>query len=83
MNHAREINDLIEEMKEIVTEKNKNVLVPQILNEGLRVWESYTTSRLQLNLSKTDFQLHLTMLKRLWNLADNFSVQEKVAFPVL
>ncbi len=83
MNHANEINDLIEEMTDNVTEANKDILVPKILKEGLLVWQGYNSSRLRLNLTQTDFELHLKMLRRLWNLAERFNVSEKVAFPIL
>lgn len=70
-------------MEEDVTESNKNSLIPKILNEAVKVWQDYIVSKLKLNLSEVDFQLHLTMMKRLWKLADSFNPSEKVAFPVL
>ncbi len=83
MNYASEIIDLIREMTDEVTEGNKETLVPKILKEGTRVWQHYTASRIELGLTETDFRLHLTIMKRLWGLADNFNVSEKIAFPIL
>ncbi len=83
MNYANEIIALITEMTDEVTEKNKEILVPKILKEALRVWQHYIASRIKLDLTETDLRLHLTMMKRLWNLADHFNVSEKVAFPIL
>ena len=83
MNHAKEIISLIAEMTDDVTEVNKDVLVPRILKEAIRVWQNYTVSKIELGLTEIDLRLHLTMMKRLWNLADNFNVSEKVVFPVI
>ena len=82
MNHANEINDLLEEMQDSVTEENKNRLVPRILRDAILVWQDYIVSKHKLNLSENDFQLHLKMMKRLWNLAERFNPSEKVAFPI-
>jgi|GEM_PF-4051769 len=81
MNHAREINELIEWMQDSVTEGNKNILIPKLLKEAVRVWQDYIASKIKLNLTETDFQLHLKMMRRLWNLADSFNPSEKVPFP--
>jgi hypothetical protein len=82
MNHANDINDLLDEMKDNVTEENKDKLVPRILGDAIIVWQDYIASKLKLSLSENDFQLHLKMMKRLWNLADRFNPSEKVEFPI-
>jgi hypothetical protein len=82
MNYANEINDLFNEMKSSVTEENKEKLVPRILREAIIVWQNYIASKLKLNLSEKDFQMHLSMMKRLWNLAERFNPVEKVEFPI-
>ena len=81
MNHANQINDLIEEMTDSVTNENKDTLVPKLLKEAITVWKDYNISKLRLNLSEKDFQLHLKIMKRLWDLAGTFRPAEKVAFP--
>jgi hypothetical protein len=81
MKHAKDINDLFDEMRECVTEENKNKLVPRILRDAISVWQDYLNSKLKLNLSERDFQLHLGMMKRLWDLAEQFNPSEKVKFP--
>ena len=81
MNHAKEISELIEWMNDGVTEGNKNVLVPKLLKEAVLVWWHYKESKLKLNLTEGDFQLHLKMMKRLWDLAEQYNAAEKVPFP--
>jgi hypothetical protein len=81
MDHANEITYLIEEMTDNVSNENKDALVPKLLKEAITVWKDYNTSKLKLNLTEKDYQLHLKMMKRLWDLADNFNATEKVAFP--
>jgi len=81
MYQAREINELIEWMKDSVTEENKNTLIPKLLKEAVEVWWHYKESKLKLNLTEIDLQLHLKMMKRLWDLAEQYNVAEKVPFP--
>jgi hypothetical protein len=83
MNYANEIIDLITEMKDEVTEGNKDKLVPKILKEAISVWQHYIASKIELSLTETDLRLHIAMMKKLWDLADHFNVSEKVAFPIL
>ena len=71
----------MERMEEGATESNKNSLIPKILKEAIEVWWHYKESKLKLNLTETDFQLHLKMMKRLWILAERYHVAEKVPFP--
>jgi len=82
MKHANDINDLFDEMKDSVTEENKDRLVPRILRDAIIVWQDYVDSKLKLNLSEKDFQLHLGMMKRLWDLAEQFNPSEKIKFPI-
>jgi len=82
MNHANDINGLFDEMRDNVSEENKDKLVPRILRDAIRVWEDYMASKLKLSLSEKDFQLHVKMMKRLWNLARRFNPSEKIEFPI-
>jgi hypothetical protein len=66
-----------------VNPDNKDIFVPEILKEAVIVWKNYNASKFELNLTETDFRLHLTMMKRLWNLAENFNASEKGCFPIL